>query len=101
VLRRTPSFLVLSEESPVLCCCVDFVWRQKRRQELVVRIMRNIVPVFHVICTPHQPGTTHFRYESIEMINARGLPIASGFMVFDFAKRVGCYGHRRARLANK
>jgi hypothetical protein len=40
-------------------------------------------PVFHVICTPQQPGTTHFRCEWMEMIFARGLPSASGFMAFD------------------
>ena len=40
-------------------------------------------PVFHVICTLHQPGTTNSKCESVEMIIARGLPIASGFMVFD------------------
>jgi hypothetical protein len=38
---------------------------------------------FHVICTPHDPGTTNFRGDSIKMIIARGLQIASGFMVFD------------------
>ena len=40
-------------------------------------------PVYHVICTPHQPVTTHFRCDSIEMVNPRGLSIASGFVVFD------------------
>ena len=53
----------------------------------IVPITKNIVPgkrpVFHVICTLQQPGTTNFRCDSIEIIDERGLPIASGFVVFD------------------
>ena len=70
------------------CCVVALILcvETERRQKLVVRITRNIVPgkepVFHVTCTPHEPGTTNFKCESIEMVNPRGLPIASGFVVF-------------------
>ena len=72
----------------LLCGCVGFLGvRKKGRAAAIVPFTRNTVPgkepVFHVICTLHQPGTTNSKCESVEMIIARGLPIASGFMVFD------------------
>ena len=88
-LRRTPFFLVLNvRKSCFVVLCVDFcIGDRKKGAAAIVLITRNIVPgkepVFHVICTPHQPVTTHFRCDSIEMINPSSLPIASGFMVFD------------------
>jgi hypothetical protein len=62
--------------------------KRSGKKKRVVRITRNIVPGKDpwfpgAICTSHQPGTTYFRCGLIEMVNERGLPIASGLVVFD------------------
>jgi hypothetical protein len=74
----------------LLCGCAGFLGARKNGgAAAIVPITRSTVsgkePVSHhvIVCTLHQPGTTNSKCESIEMIIARGLPIASGFMAFD------------------